>query len=72
MDIKKKILEIKILKLKAKKMKLELMLLEDDIKQKSLELENDVYLVTGVEYGWIKVDNETLKEYSQAKERLSK
>ena len=70
MDIKKKFL--KILKLKAEKMKLELMLLEDDIKRKSLELENDVYLVAGVEDGWIKVDNETWKEYLQAKERLGK
>ena len=35
-------------------------------------IENEMYLITGVEDGWIKVDKETWKEYLQAKERLKK
>lgn len=34
--------------------------------------ENDIYLVTGVEDGWIKVNKKVWQEYLEAKERLSK
>ena len=34
--------------------------------------EDDIYLVTGVEDGWIKVNKEVWQEYIEAKERLSK
>ena len=33
--------------------------------------DEDIYLVTGVENGWIKVDEETWNEYLEAKKRLS-
>lgn len=36
------------------------------------ELEDDFYLVTGVEDGWIKVDKETWQKYLDSKERLGK
>ena len=34
--------------------------------------EKDMYLVIGVEDGWIKVDKEVWQEYLKAKKRLSK
>lgn len=34
--------------------------------------EKDMYLVTGVEDGWIKVDKKVWQEYLEAKERLGK
>lgn len=43
------------------------------IKNKDLkEMEDDVYLITGVEDGWLKVDGKVLQEYLKAKERLRK
>ena len=36
------------------------------------ELEDDFYLVTGVEDGWIKVDKETWRKYLDAKDRFCK
>ena len=42
---------------------------EDNEEDKIHNKENDIYLVTGVEDGWIKVD-EVWQEYLEAKERL--
>lgn len=36
------------------------------------ELEDDFYLVTGVEDGWIKVDKGTWEKYPKSKERSGK
>lgn len=43
------------------------------IKNKDLkEMEDDVYLITGVKDGWLKVDGKVWQEYLKAKERLRK
>ena len=68
MNVMKSILETKIAREKVKILQLELRLLEDNINRKLLA--EDRYLVTGVEDGWIKVNEKIQKQYLESKERL--
>ena len=66
----KSILETKIAREKVQILQFELRLLEDNINRKLLA--EDRYLVTGVEDGWIKVNEKIQKQYLESKERLER